>query len=211
MPRRARLAAPGIPWHVVQRGNNRSACFFSAADYAFYLALLQEQARKFGCAVHAYVLMTNHVHLLLTPETERSVGQVMKNLGQRYVQRINKAYGRSGTLWEGRFKSCLIADQGYLLTCCRYIEKNPVRAGMVAHPREYPWSSYRCNAEGKDSALLKPHPVYLELGSTREARCRQYQVLFEERLEAGKVKEIRRATFGNLTIDHANERGLTRS
>jgi len=147
MPRRARLAVPGIPWHIIQRGNNREACFYDEMDYRYYLQALEEQADKYHCRIHAYVLMTNHVHLLLTPEETDSAALLMKHLGQRYVQYINRTYRRSGTLWEGRFKSCLAQDETYVLTCHRYIELNPVRANMVDHPRDYPWSSYRANAE----------------------------------------------------------------
>ena len=163
MPRRARIALPGIPWHIIQRGNNRSACFYADEDYQLYLRHLKELTEKFGCAVHAYVLMTNHVHLLLTPEKETSAALLMKNLGQRYVQYINRTYRRSGTLWEGRFRSCLTQTEDYVLACYRYIELNPVRANMVNHPREYPWSSYRGNGEGLSSELIIPHDQYLRL------------------------------------------------
>ncbi len=139
MPRRARLSVPGIPWHIIQRGNNRSACFYSDEDYQFYLELLKDLSEKFSCDIHAYVLMTNHVHLLLTPGKKDSAALLMKNLGQRYVQYINHTYRRSGTLWEGRFRSCLTQSEDYVLACYRYIELNPVRADMVAHPRDYPW------------------------------------------------------------------------
>ncbi len=128
MPRRARLAIAGIPWHIIQRGNNRSACFYDDVDYRKYLDLLEEQAHKHGCLVHAYALMTNHVHLLVTPERKDSAALMMKNLGQRYVQYINRTYCRSGTLWEGRFRSCLAQSEAYVLACYRYIELNPVRA-----------------------------------------------------------------------------------
>src|SRR5438105_2497922 len=143
MPRRARLTAAGVPAHVIQRGNNRGACFFADDDYAFYVHYLEELAKQFGCAIHAYVLMTNHVHLLLTPEQANSASQLMKHLGQRYVQYVNRSYRRSGTLWEGRFRSCLTQEETYVLACYRYIELNPVRAQMARHPREYRWSSYR--------------------------------------------------------------------
>ena len=122
MPRRARLAIAGIPWHIIQRGNNRTACFFSDDDYRYYLDRLSDLAEKYSCAVHAYVLMTNHVHLLLTPEKTDSASLLMKHLGQRYVQYINKTYRRSGTLWEGRFRSCLTQEDNYVLSCYRYIE-----------------------------------------------------------------------------------------
>lgn len=131
MPRRARLSIPGIPWHIIQRGNNRTACFYADEDYRRYLDTLGEQAEKHGCQIHAYVLMTNHVHLLITPEREESAGLLMKHLGQRYVQYVNRTYRRSGTLWESRFRSCLAREEEYVLACYRYIELNPVRADMV--------------------------------------------------------------------------------
>ena len=153
MPRRARLSLPGIPWHIIQRGNNRSVCFHAEEDYYFYIYHLAELAARFGCAIHAYVLMTNHVHLLLTPEKANSVALLMKNLGQRYVQYVNRVYRRSGTLWEGRFRSCLTQTDDYVLACYRYIELNPVRAAMVRHPRDYRWSSYPANADGKQEVI----------------------------------------------------------
>jgi putative transposase len=151
MPRRARLSLPGIPWHIIQRGNNRAACFHAEEDYRLYLDYLKEFSAKFDCAVHAYVLMTNHVHLLLTPEHIDSAALLMKHLGQRYVQYVNRTYKRSGTLWEGRFRSCLTQSEQYVLACHRYIELNPVRAGMVKKPQDYPWSSYSANALGDES------------------------------------------------------------
>lgn len=141
MPRRARLSLPGIPWHIIQRGNSRSVCFYDEEDCRRYLDELSELAPRFGCAVHAYVLMTNHVHLLLTPVREDSAALLMKHLGQHYVQYVNRVYRRSGTLWEGRFRSCLTQSEDYVLACYRYIELNPVRAGMVRHPGDYRWSS----------------------------------------------------------------------
>jgi putative transposase len=169
MPRRSRISIPGIPWHIIQRGNNRSACFYTDDDYQVYLRHLKEQAEKHACKIHAYVLMTNHVHLLLTPEKENSAAQLMKNLGQRYVQYINRTYHRSGTLWEGRFRSCLMQTESYVLACYRYIELNPVRAAMVNHPREYPWSSYRFNAEGRNDELITAHEEYMRLDKENPA------------------------------------------
>src|SRR5713101_6710255 len=200
MPRRARIAIAGIPWHIIQRGNNRSACFYAQEDYRRYLDTLREQATKFGCAIHAYVLMTNHVHLLLTPEKPESAGLLMKHLGQRYVQYVNRSYRRSGTLWEGRFRSCLVQSEHYLLACARYIELNPVRAAMVSHPRQYPWSSYRINAEGKASNLIVPHDQYRALGRSDRARREAYRALFRARLEAAAVNEIRLATNGGFVL-----------
>jgi putative transposase len=200
MPRRARLAVAGIPWHIIQRGNNRQACFYAAADYQRYLQDLGHQAGKFCCLIHAYCLMTNHVHLLVTPERADSAALMMKHLGQRYVQYINRTYRRSGTLWEGRFRSCLAQKETYVLVCYRYIELNPVRAGMVDHPAEYVWSSYRSNGQGMKNALLDPHPLYRALGQTREARCRHYRDLFRVHLEPELIGEIRQATNGNYVL-----------
>ena len=200
MPRRARLAIPGIPWHIIQRGNNRSACFYADEDYRRYLDTLRELAPKFGCVVHAYVLMTNHVHLLLTPHQPGSASRLMKHLGQRYVQYINRSYRRSGTLWEGRFRSCLAQSDEYVLTCYRYIELNPVRANMVTQPYDYRWSSYRANAEGDAGPLIQPHEEYLCLGSSAAERQRRYCALFKAHLDPMQIEAIRTATNGNFAL-----------
>jgi putative transposase len=200
MPRRARLAIAGIPWHIIQRGNNRSACFYAPEDYRRYLETLRELAEKHGCAIHAYCLMTNHVHLLLTPARPDSAARLMKHLGQRYVQYINRTYRRSGTLWEGRFRSCRTQDDVYVLACYRYIELNPVRAHMVAHPSDYPWSSYRANADGRPDALLTAHGEYMRLGSTQETRRSAYRALFAAHLDPVRLTEIRAATNGNYAL-----------
>lgn len=200
MPRRARLAVPGIPWHIIQRGNNRSPCFYADADYRRYLDTLGEQADQHGCAIHAYVLMTNHVHLLLTPKRQDSAALLMKHLGQRYVQYINRCYRRSGTLWEGRFKSCLAQDDAYVLACHRYIELNPVRANMVHHPGDYPWSSHRANGDGHPNALLTPHEQYQRLGRTPAERQSAYRGLFQAHLDPSQIAAIRRATNGNYVL-----------
>lgn len=200
MPRRARLSVPGIPWHIIQRGNNRSACFYADKDYGLYLQYLEELSAKFGCAIHAYALMTNHVHLLLTPEKEESAALLMKHLGQRYVQYVNRTYQRSGTLWEGRFRSCLTQAEDYVLACYRYIELNPVRAGMVRHSREYRWSSYRANAEGRSNSLIKPHDMYKRLGRSADSRREAYRGLFKAHMDGGVLDDIRAATNGNYVL-----------
>lgn len=200
MPRRARLAIAGIPWHIIQRGNNRSACFFTEEDYFYYLDQLQRQSIEFGCHIHAYCVMTNHVHVLLTPEATDSPSLMMKNLGQRYVQYINRRYRRTGTLWEGRFKSCLAQDEHYALTCYRYIELNPVRAKMVAHPQGYPWSSYAINGSGNVSDLITPHPSYISLGSNRTERLESYRQFLGQGIEERVLEEIRDATNGNFVL-----------
>ena len=200
MPRRARLSVPGIPWHIIQRGNNRSVCFLAEADYQFYLHYLREFADKFGCAIHAYVLMTNHVHLLLTPEREDSAALMMKHLGQRYVQYVNRTYRRTGTLWEGRFRSCLTQSEDYVLACQRYIELNPVRAGMVVRPQDYRWSSYHANGLGRANALLTPNDEYLRLGKDDADRREAYRALFRAHVDEALTDEIRDATNGNFAL-----------
>jgi putative transposase len=200
MPRRPRIIVPGIPLHVIQRGNNRQACFFSEEDYGFYLDWLQEYSRSTGCAIHAYVLMTNHVHLLLTPKHKESAGNLLKRLGQRYVQYINRSYKRSGTLWEGRFRSSIIQQDAYFLTCQRYIEMNPVRAGIVKHPREYKWSSYRVNGQGEPSELVIHHFLYNDLGKDDTERVSAYRELFRHELDPEEIDKIRKATNGNFAL-----------
>lgn len=200
MPRRPRLALANVPLHLIQRGNNRQACFYADEDYRFYLDWLKDYAAKTGCRVHAYVLMTNHVHLLISAERGAAPGEMMKALGQRYVQYINRTYRRSGTLWEGRYRSCPTQAEDYLLACQRYIELNPVRAGMVEHPADYRWSSYRANAQGESDTLITPHEVYQGLGQTSADRQNAYRELFRHELEPGMVDEIRRATNGNYAL-----------
>lgn len=200
MPRRARLSLPGIPWHIIQRGNNRSVCFNAEEDYRLYLHRLQELAERFGCAVHAYALMTNHVHLLLTPERTDSAALLMKHLGQRYAQYVNRAYRRSGTLWEGRFRSCLTQSEDYVLTCYRYIELNPVRAAMVRRPQDHRWSSYGFNAQGRKDPLLQPHQQYLRLGKNEATRREAYRALLKAHLDDPILAQIRQATNGNYAL-----------
>ena len=144
--------------------------------------------------------MTTHVHLLLTPADTNSAGILMKRLGQHYVQYINRTYQRSGTLWEGRFRSCILRQDDYLLVCQRYIELNPVRAGIVAHPGEYRWSSYSCNGQGEKSDMLSPHSVYLSLGRSSTERQIAYRELFRHELEPGTIDQIRQATNGNFAL-----------
>lgn len=192
MPRRARMYVPGLPYHIVQRGNNREACFIEPENYQFYLELWREMARRYGVAVHAYCLMTNHVHFLVTPGRADSVSNAMKVVGSRYAHYINLRYKRTGTLWEGRHRASLVQSDTYLLCCHRYIELNPVRAGMVARPDEYRWSSYGGNAWG-DPGWLTPHEEYLRLGATREARCYTYRELFRHQLSEADLHLIRKA------------------
>jgi putative transposase len=191
MPRPARICVPGIPLHIVQRGHNRQKCFRKRSDYLRYLGFLAESAKQYEAQVHAYVLMTNHVHLLVTPCQDYSASRMMQHLGRRYVQAFNRVYERTGTLWEGRFRSFPVSTEGYLFACYRYIELNPVRAGITESPDEYPWSSYRTNALGAPNAVVQPREEWLDLGQTATERCEHYQQLFNTALDEGMIAEIR--------------------
>jgi putative transposase len=193
MPRPPRLAQPGVPLHVIQRGNNRAACFFNDVDRRFYLKCLARSAARNDCAIHAYVLMTNHVHLLVTPRGRGSVSAMLQDLGRRYVRVINTIRGRTGTLWEGRFKSSLVSTEAYLLTCHRYIELNPVRAGMVAEPSAYPWSSHAHYARGRSDDLITEHAAFLGLGGTADERRAAFRELYRYALDEKTLMHIREA------------------
>lgn len=198
MPRGPRLIVPEVAVHIVQRGHDRRDCFQHETDYLVYLANLKELAGKVGCAVHAYCLMTNHIHMLLTPASADSCARLMRNLGQRYVQYFNRRYERSGTLWEGRFWSCLVDSSTYVTGCYRYIERNPVRAGMVASPAAYRWSSYPGNAGLAANQLLSPHAEYLALGESEESRRTAYCGLLAEEDDPVFLAAIREATSGGF-------------
>lgn len=174
MARLPRLTVPGYPHHIIQRGNNRQAIFSSAADYQMLLGLLDENAKKFGVALHAYVLMSNHFHLLATPSTAEGLPQMMQALGRRYVRYFNDSQGRSGTLWEGRYRSTLIETERYLLACMVYIDLNPVRAGRVKEARDYPWSSHGHYVGLRVDKMVTPHPLFWALGNTPFAREAAY-------------------------------------
>lgn len=194
MARIARVVIPEVAMHVVQRGHNRAPCFFGEHDYRAYLELLQTFAVECACTVHAYCLMTNHVHLLLTPTEGVSCALLMKNVGQRYVQRINRERKRTGTLWEGRYFSCLVLEERHALNCYRYIEANPMRAGMVANAGDYPWSSYSQNALGTWDFDLAPHAAYAALGTDPARRAQAYRRICADRLDEESMNEIRQAT-----------------
>lgn len=200
MPRKPRFTLPGVPQHVIQRGNNRDPCFLAEHDYRRYLEELALCANRFGCRIHAYVMMTNHVHLLLTPMREHGIAEMMQALGRRYVYYVNNTYRRTGTLWEGRYKASLVDSEGYLLSCMRYIELNPIRAGMVIHAGEYEWSSYGANAQGRADPLLSPHPLYTSLGATPAERQFAYRELFRHHLDESLLHEIRDAVNHELVL-----------
>jgi putative transposase len=194
MARHPRLIVPEVALHIIQRGVDRRDCFIAEADRLVYLSNLRQLAAHKYCALHAYCLMTNHVHLLLTPCNAASRSSLMRDLGQRYVAYFNRRHGRTGTLWEGRFRSCLVDSAQHTLACYRYIERNPVRAGMVASPQMYPWSSYAANSARAVDPTLSPHPEYLALASTEAARAEAYRQLCEEEDEPAFLEAIRDAT-----------------
>ncbi|MBA5608080.1 transposase [Duganella sp. FT3S] len=203
MPRHARIILANVPIHLVQRGHNRQACFFADADYQTYQHLLRDHTAASDCALHAYALMGNHVHLLLSSATPAGPATLMKAVNQRYVRYINKKYQRTGTLWQGRFHSSLTEEPAYFFACHRYIELNPVRAGVVAHPAHYRWSSYRANAEGASNPLLQAHPLYDALGDSPDQRQRTYRELFAHELQADVLAQIRQASNGNYALGTA--------
>src|SRR5581483_4040304 len=198
MPRRRRITVPGLPMHIVQRGNNRGPCFFEDADRRFYLHHLARILPEASCELHAYCLMTNHVHLLVTPLASNSCACLMRRLNLLHSQYMNRTYERTGSLWEGRFRSCSVQSEAYLLNCYRYVELNPVRARLADSPDAFEWSSYRTNARGVPSTFITPHEEYQRLGTSAEDRYASYRSLFggpEPMLAA-----IRQATNGNLVL-----------
>ncbi len=204
-----------MPLHVIQRGNNRAPCFVDDEDRSFYLHHLGRLLGQSACALHAYCLMGNHVHLLLTPEHIQGASSLMQRLGQLHTQYFNRRHERSGTLWEGRFRSSLVQSEDYLLTCYRYIELNPVRAGMVARPCDHAWSSHSGNAEGEHDALISPHDEYLRLGRDAAERRDAYRALFGSLLDSARLDEIRAAANGGYALGdedfkRAAERALGR-
>jgi putative transposase len=200
MARKPRFSLVGVSQHVIQRGNNREPCFHGTGDCQRYLGDLREAATRNHCRVHAYVLMTNHVHLLVTPMQEHGVSHLMQDIGRKYVRYVNRTYQRTGTLWEGRYKASLVDSDAYLLTCMRYIELNPVRARMVNHPGEYRWSSYAANAQGEANPLLTPHPVYTQLGTDSGTRQHAYRELFRHHMDNDLLHAIRTALNQELVL-----------
>ena len=204
MARLPRLSIPGYPHHVIQRGNNWQAIFTTPADYQLLLNLLDENARKFGVAVHAYVLMDNHFHLLVTPQAQDSLPKMMQAIGRRYVRHFNGEHGRSGTLWEGRYKSTLIQAERYLLACMAYIDLNPVRAGLVAHARDYPWSSHGHYIGQTTQRLITPHSLYWELGNTPFAREAAYADLVNAGVDVDRQLALTQSTLKGWALGEAD-------
>ena len=204
MARLPRLTIPGYPHHVIQRGNNRQPIFAGDADYQSLLAMLEENARKFQVAIHAYVLMSNHFHLLATPETAQGIPQTMQAVGRRYVRYFNQRYGRTGTLWEGRYKSTLVQTERYLLACMAYIDLNPVRAGLVAGPGDYAWSSHGHYIGRRHDRLVTPHALYWELGNTPFAREAAYAELVRSGISAEQQRALTDSALRGWALGEAD-------
>ncbi|MCK4841886.1 MAG: transposase, partial [Methylococcales bacterium] len=200
MARLVRVSPVGVPQHIIQRGNNRQVCFGSEEDMKAYLNWLKEYSKKYNVDVHAWILMTNHVHLLCTPQDDMAISRMMQSIGRMYVRYYNYTYQRSGTLWEGRFKSSMVQSDRYLLEVYRYIELNPVRADMVDDSGDYSWSSYACNALGIKTELQTPHSEYLSLGKTKDARLENYRALFKAHVSTELLKEIRASVNKGLAL-----------
>lgn len=200
MARLRRYCPGGVPQHVIQRGNNRTACFAARDDLTTYAHYLDEAALAHGVAIHGWVFMTNHVHLLVTPQADDSLSKTIQSLGRRYVRYFNYKYRRTGSLFEGRFKSCIIEESRYLMACLRYIELNPVRAGMVNDPADYAWSSYQAHALGKHPTLWQPHPRYLGLGSSNSERQQRYRALVASGLSDDLVADLRQSINQGLAL-----------
>jgi putative transposase len=198
MPRQPRLVVPDVPLHIIQRGNDRMACFRQERDYLVYLALLLQVSEKFECTVHTYCLMTNHVHLLLTPGSPDGCSRLMHTLAHRYAQYFNREHKRTGTLWDGRYRSCLVQSSSYVLACYRYIELNPVRAGMVSHPNAYPWSSHAANSGVRTDPLVSPHPEFIALAPGA------YFDLIATAVEPALLLQIRDATNSGYPLATAS-------
>ena len=200
MPRKPRFVLPGVPQHVIQRGHNREACFYAEDDYMRYLETLHQCATHNQVAIHAYVLMTNHIHVLATPAHSNAIAHMMQDTGRKYVRYSNTRYKRTGSRWEGHYKASVIDSEQYLLTCMRYIEMNPARASMVAHPGDYRWTSYHANAGFKPDPRLTCHPVYKRLGKDIEQQQHAYRELFSQSIEQKQLHEIREALNQELVL-----------
>jgi len=194
------LVIPQQPHHVIQRGNDRQLIFRDASDYGIFLGWLRESAKQFNVAIHAYVLMSNHLHLLASPADNTGLGRMMQWVGRHYVPYFNHKYERSGTLWQGRYKTAVIDSERYFLTCSRYIELNPVRAGMVHNPAEYAWSSYQHHIGLRTDPLITDHPLYWALGNTPFEREAAYKALAEQALTPGELDAMRKSAIKGWAI-----------
>ena len=200
MPRRPRVFLPGQPIYLTQRGHNRSQVFYGPDDAKIFLGWLQDAGNKHGLSFHAYVLMTNQIHLLVTPESEQALPKALRDVNWHYTRYINRAHNRSGSLWDGRYKACIVEAEIYFLACSHYIELEPVRAGIANEPESYRWSSHKANAEGEKNSLLTPHALYLRLGHSPETRSNAYKNFCKEELSETTVTAIRTATKGGWAL-----------
>ncbi len=203
MARLPRLTLADYPHHIIQRGNNRQVIFNTSADYLYFLELLHENARKFGISIHAYVLMGNHFHLLATPQTDTGLPQMMQAVGRRYVRYFNDSRGRSGTLWEGRYRSTLIQTESYLLACMAYIDLNPVRAGLVTEARNYPWSSHGHYVGLRSDRLVTPHALFWALGNTPFTREAAYAELVQAGVTGDQQAALTRSALSGWALGDA--------
>ena len=203
MARLPRLTVTGYPQHVILRGNNRQDIFRNTADYQRMLDLIEQHSRELGVEIHAYVLMTNHLHLLLTPQKDQALPKMMQAVGRSYVQTFNKVHGRTGTLWEGRYRSTLIQTERYLLACMAYIDLNPVRAHMVAEPDDYIWSSYSHYVGRRNDRLITPHALYWGLGNTPFAREAAYAEMVHAGIQADQQRALTDATLSGWALGDA--------
>ena len=200
MPRLPRIDVVGVPQHIVVRGVDRQPCFFADADRRLYIQIVADAARRSNVAIHAFVLMTNHVHLLSTGRVPGALSAMMHRVGLRYVRRVNTRYGRTGTLFEGRFRASLVQSERHLLACMRYIELNPVRARMVDRPEDYPWSSFRRNAGIACADWLSPHEEYLHLGTSADARAKAWRDLVTTGSSDAELSNIRNHVNRNCAL-----------
>jgi putative transposase len=200
MARLQRAAPVGVPVHILLRANNRQQCFKASGDYAAFLWWLREYSEKYQVDIHSWSLHEDHLHLLSTPNSVGGLSRMIQALGRQYVRFFNHQNQRTGTLWEGRYRSCLVQPRQYLLEVCRYIELNPVRLSLVSHAGDYNWSSFQSNANGKPSALCKPHAEYLKLGETKEERTAKYLAYCIQSTNEELLKEIRDSTNKGLAI-----------
>ncbi len=196
--------------HVTQRGNNHSLIFRAPSDYAVFTVMLRYAFGRRDVAIHAYALMTNHVHLLVTPANATSLPRAMQAVGLRYVQYFNRRYRRSGGLWEGRYRSALVHDERYWMTCMRYVELNPVRAGMVVSPEQYPWSSYRHHAFGEADRSITDHPLYLALGRSQEIREVAWREICGQGMPPEELEHIRRSIRSGIVLGEPTYHELAR-
>lgn len=197
MPRQARVILPGVPHHIFQRTQEGTACFRSDQDYQIYLSWLREYLDRTQCTLHAYVIMRSEVHLLITPDALWSCGELMRRLGQRYTLYANQKYGLTGPLWETRYRSCIVCERSHILACYRYIETTPVRAGKVAAAEDYPWTSFRVNALGEETDLIRQEDAYYSLGANPKERQRYYLEAFGNAEEAVSMGRLERMALGN--------------